>query len=74
MTQETIRNLTDTELQQAKAWIAQEEKDRTQRRKRETIAKIKALAALGGVAVSIAGTRGRPRGNGLGARRIQSAP
>jgi plasmid stabilization system protein ParE len=61
MTQDTIRNLTDAKLQQAKAWIAQEEKDRTQRRKRETIAKIRELAQNAGVTVIFEEVRGETK-------------
>ena len=60
MTQETIRGLSDVELQQAITWAADEQKARTQKRKQETIAKIKALAAQGGISVAIEGQRGRP--------------
>lgn len=60
MTQETIRALSDSELPQVIAWAQEEIKTRTENRKREAIAKIKALASQAGVSVSIAGVRGRP--------------
>jgi hypothetical protein len=60
MTQDSIRGLTDSELVQVIAWAQGEQKARAERRKQETIAKIKELAAMVGVSVSIEGTRGRP--------------
>lgn len=60
MTQETVRALSDVELSQVITWAQDEIKTRTERRKQEAIAKIKALALQVGVSVSIAGVRGRP--------------
>ena len=60
MTQETVRALADKELTQVIAWAQAETKARTERRKQETIAKIKAMAAEVGVSVAIQGGRGRP--------------
>ncbi|MGH7972077.1 MAG: hypothetical protein ACREIC_25470 [Limisphaerales bacterium] len=60
MTQEAIRALTDSELSQVVAWAQSEIKARTERRKQETIAKIKELAGAVGVSVAIGGVRGRP--------------
>lgn len=60
MTQETVRTLSDAELSQVITWAQDEIKTRTERRKQEAIAKIKALASQVGVSVSIAGVRGRP--------------
>ena len=60
MTQETVRALSDAELPQVIVWAEEEIKARTERRKQEAIAKIKALASQVGVSVSIAGARGRP--------------
>jgi hypothetical protein len=60
MTQEAIRALTDGELSQVVAWAQVEIKARTERRKQETIAKIKELAGTVGVSVAIGGVRGRP--------------
>lgn len=60
MTRENIKALSDTELEQVGVWAREEKEERTLRRKQETIAKIKALAAEVGVSVAIGGTRGRP--------------
>jgi len=60
MTQETVKALSDTDLSQVITWAQEEIRTRTERRKQDAIAKIKALAAQVGVAVSIAGVRGRP--------------
>ena len=60
MTQDAIRALTDADLAQVILWGQAEVKARTERRKQETIAKIKELAQRVGVSVSIEGARGRP--------------
>jgi hypothetical protein len=60
MTPETVRTLSDSELVQVIAWAQAETKARTERRKQETIAKIKAMAAEVGVSIAIKGGRGRP--------------
>jgi len=60
MTQETVRALSDGELAQIIAWGQEEVKARAEKRKRETIAKIKELAGAVGVSVIIDGQRGRP--------------
>lgn len=60
MTQDAVRALNDGELEQVIAWAQTEIKARAERRKQEAIAKIKALASMVGVSVSIAGARGRP--------------
>lgn len=60
MTQETVKALSDADLVNVIAWAQGEQKARAERRKRETIAKIKELAQTVGVSVNIAGTRGRP--------------
>jgi hypothetical protein len=60
MTQETVRALSDADLVNVIAWAQGEQKARAERRKRDTIAKIKELAQTVGVSVNIAGTRGRP--------------
>jgi hypothetical protein len=60
MTQEAVKALSDTDLSQVITWAQDEVKTRTERRKQDAIAKIKALAAQVGVNVSIAGVRGRP--------------
>lgn len=68
MTQEAIKALTDGELSQIVAWGQAEIKARTERRKQETIAKIKELAGAVGVSVVIGGVRGRPKTTGEGQR------
>jgi hypothetical protein len=60
MTQEAVKALSDTELSQVVAWAQAEVKTRAERRKQETIAKIKELAGAVGVNVTIGGARGRP--------------
>jgi hypothetical protein len=60
MTQEAVKALTDADLSQVVAWAQAEIKARAERRKQETIAKIRELAGTVGVSVTIAGARGRP--------------
>ncbi len=60
MKQETIQALTDADLSQVVAWAQAEIKARAEKRKQETIAKIKELAGAVGVSVTIGGVRGRP--------------
>jgi hypothetical protein len=60
MTEETVKALSDSDLSQVVTWAQEEIKSRTERRKQEAIATIKALASQVGVSVSIAGVRGRP--------------
>ena len=61
MTQETIQALSDTELLKVIAWGKHEQEIRAEKRKQETIAKIRELARSIEVGVKIEGTRGRPR-------------
>jgi len=61
MTQDTVQALSDGELVQVIAWAQGEQKARSDKRKRDTIATIKELADAVGVLVSIGGTRGRPK-------------
>lgn len=63
MTQDMVKAMSDGELVQVIAWAQGEQKARAEKRKRETIAKIKELAQGVGVSVSLSGTRGRPKGN-----------
>jgi hypothetical protein len=60
MTLDMVKALSDGELVQVIAWAQGEQKARAERRKQETIAKIRELARSAGVAVSIDGARGRP--------------
>lgn len=62
MTQDMVKAFSDAELVQVIAWAQGEQKARTERRKQETIAKIRELAESVGVPVSIGATRGRPKG------------
>jgi hypothetical protein len=57
-----VRSLKDDELVQVITWAQGEQKARAERRKRETIARIKELAQEVGVYISINGARGRARG------------
>lgn len=63
MTREALHALTDEDLSQVIAWGQEEQKDRAEKRKQETIAKIKELARSIEVGVTLAGTRGRPARN-----------
>ncbi len=60
MTQDTVRALSDSELGEVIAWAQSEQKARAEKRKQETIARIRELAGTVGVSVTINGTRGRP--------------
>lgn len=60
MTEQSIKALSDSELVEVIAWAQSEQKARAERRRQETIAKIRELAGSVGVAVKIDGTRGRP--------------
>ena len=60
MTQETVRALADTELVQVIAWAEDEQRARADKRKHDTIAKIKEMAGAAGISVSIHSKRGRP--------------
>lgn len=60
MTQEAIAELSDAELEQVGIWAREELRERALRRKQETIARIRDLAAGAGVQIKINGARGRP--------------
>lgn len=60
MMQESGRARSDTDLSQMIVWAQEETETRTERRKQEAIAKIKALAAQVNDSVSIVGTRAGP--------------
>ena len=60
MTLDAIKALSDSELVNVIAWAQGEQKARAEKKKQETIAKIRELASSVGVAVKIDGTRGRP--------------
>jgi hypothetical protein len=57
---ETIKTLPDDELDRFIAAAAQEKKERTEREKQATIARIRELAGAVGVRIAIGGARGRP--------------
>lgn len=59
VTQDAIKALKDDELSQVEAWAGDERKARTEKKRQETIAKIRELAASIDEPVRI-GTRGRP--------------
>jgi hypothetical protein len=61
VTIDAIRSLSDDELDRFITSGADEKKARTERRKQETIAKIRELAESVGVPVSFGGARGRPK-------------
>jgi hypothetical protein len=61
VTIEAIRSLSDDDLDKLIDSGVEEKRVRTERRKQETIAKIKELAATVGVPVSFGGTRVRPK-------------
>jgi hypothetical protein len=60
MTQEMIKALPDRDLSQVIAWAQEEVTVRAEKRRHDTIAKIKELAGAVGVSVTINGKRGRP--------------
>ena len=60
MTQEMVRALSDQMLTQVEGWAREERAARTEKRRLETIAKIKELAGAVGVSVTFNGKRGRP--------------
>jgi hypothetical protein len=60
ITVETIMSLSDDELNRFVDAGKEEQKARAERRKQETIARIKELAGTVGVRVAIGGARGRP--------------
>jgi hypothetical protein len=60
MTQEMVRALADKDLSQVIAWAQDELGARAEKRRHETIAKIRELAGAVGVSVTINGRRGRP--------------
>jgi hypothetical protein len=55
MNQEAVRALADSLLEQVSGWAQDELKVRAEKRRQETIAKIKEMAAALGVAVNIQG-------------------
>ena len=59
ITLEMIKALTDEALANAKGMITTEESQRTEKRKQDAIARIKALAGANGFSVTINGRRGR---------------
>lgn len=73
MTQEMVKALSDAELSQVITWAQEEIKTRTEKRKQDAIAKIRALASQVGVSITIAGMRGRPSRIKQAAKRIAAA-
>lgn len=60
ITPEQIKSLPDDELEKFMEAGRQEQKERAERKKQETIARIRELAGAVGVRVAIGGARGRP--------------
>jgi hypothetical protein len=60
MKPDDLKALSDSDLAQLRAAAETEQKERAEKRKQETIAKIRELAGSVGVTVRIDGTRGRP--------------
>jgi len=60
ITEETVKGLPDDELERFIMAGVEEKKTRAERKKQETIARIKQLAGSVGVRVAIGGARGRP--------------
>lgn len=60
MKPDELKALSDSDLTQLRTAVETEQKQRAEKRKQETIAKIKELARSIEVDVKIAGTRGRP--------------
>jgi|NGEPerStandDraft_6_1074524.scaffolds.fasta_scaffold63142_1 hypothetical protein len=60
MKPDDLKALSDSDLAQLRAAAESEQKERAEKRKQETIAKIKELARSIEVDVRIAGVRGRP--------------
>lgn len=60
MTRDMVKALPDGELAQVVAWAQEEQKERAEKRKQDTIARIRDLARSIDVNIRIEGTRGRP--------------
>ena len=60
ITDEAIKGLSDEELNRVVDLGKQEQKARAEKKKQETIARIRELAGIVGVRVAIGGARGRP--------------
>jgi hypothetical protein len=77
ITVEAIKALPDEDLDRFIALAAQEKKERTEREKQATIARIRQLAGAVGVRIAIGGARGRPakaRPDGKGNHKKADAP
>jgi len=74
---EAIKALPDEDLDRFIAAAGQEKKERTEREKQATIARIRQLAGAVGVRIAIGGARGRPakaRLDGKGSHKKTDAP
>jgi hypothetical protein len=60
ITEEAVKALSNDDLDRFVAVGVEEKKARAERKKQETIAKIKEMAGSVGVRIAIAGARGRP--------------
>jgi nucleotide-binding universal stress UspA family protein len=63
MTREALKVLSDDELREVGVWALEEARERADRRKQDTIARIKALAVEAGIHLTIETERkrGRPK-------------
>jgi hypothetical protein len=61
ITQDAVRELSDSQLGQVGEWIRIEQKARAERHKQQTLAKIRELAKSIEVGVKIEGVRGWPK-------------
>lgn len=60
MTQESVRALADKDLSQVIAWAQDEISVRAEKRRHDTIARIKELPGAEGISLTFNGKRGRP--------------
>jgi hypothetical protein len=74
ITVEAIKALPDDDLDRFIATAAEEKKERTEREKQETIARIKQLAGAVGVRIAIGGARGRPANGTARHKKAGAAP
>ncbi len=60
MTEQAVTTLADQDLSQVIVWAEDEQRLRADKRKHDTLAKIKELAGAVGLSITINGRRGRP--------------
>ena len=71
VTIESVKNLSDDELDRLMKTATEEKEAREERHKQETIARIRELADVIGVTVSIGAARGRPK-NGKKPKQVKA--